>query len=109
MDQSVGEKAILEAPTLPVMGMSRKAVGAAALSVSVVWFLVVVSLSSDWNNRRDNAVTAVPSITGGRGKQQGSSIHHQDININYVSKRRVPNGPDPIHNRRAGDLQLPPT
>ncbi|TXG59046.1 hypothetical protein EZV62_016875 [Acer yangbiense] len=25
--------------------------------------------------------------------------HHQDSDLNYVSKRRVPNGPDPIHNR----------
>lgn len=24
---------------------------------------------------------------------------HQDMDFNYVSKRRVPNGPDPIHNR----------
>lgn len=28
--------------------------------------------------------------------------------INYMSKRRVPNGPDPIHNRRAGNSGRPP-
>ncbi|KAI5679120.1 hypothetical protein M9H77_10070 [Catharanthus roseus] len=28
--------------------------------------------------------------------------------INFVSKRRVPNGPDPIHNRRAGNSNQPP-
>ncbi|XP_030499099.2 uncharacterized protein LOC115714513 [Cannabis sativa] len=28
--------------------------------------------------------------------------------INYMSKRRVPNGPDPIHNRRAGKSGRPP-
>ncbi|PON53732.1 CLAVATA3/ESR (CLE)-related protein [Trema orientale] len=28
--------------------------------------------------------------------------------INYMSKRRVPNGPDPIHNRRAGKKGRPP-
>ncbi|KAI3412304.1 uncharacterized protein J3R85_017562 [Psidium guajava] len=26
----------------------------------------------------------------------------------YTSKRRVPNGPDPIHNRRAGNSKRPP-
>ncbi|KAJ9683531.1 hypothetical protein PVL29_019208 [Vitis rotundifolia] len=33
---------------------------------------------------------------------------HQDWDLNYVSKRRVPNGPDPIHNRRAGKSREPP-
>lgn len=28
--------------------------------------------------------------------------------LNYVSKRRVPNGPDPIHNRRAVKFRQPP-
>ncbi|KAH7515829.1 CLAVATA3/ESR (CLE)-related protein 25 [Ziziphus jujuba] len=30
------------------------------------------------------------------------------LDINYMSKRRVPNGPDPIHNRRAGNSGRPP-
>ncbi|KAK2647603.1 hypothetical protein Ddye_015092 [Dipteronia dyeriana] len=33
---------------------------------------------------------------------------HQDSDLNYVSKRRVPNGPDPIHNRRASKARQPP-
>ncbi|KAG9151979.1 hypothetical protein Leryth_002253 [Lithospermum erythrorhizon] len=28
--------------------------------------------------------------------------------LNFISKRRVPNGPDPIHNRRAGNSHQPP-
>nr|GEU82415.1 CLAVATA3/ESR (CLE)-related protein 25 [Tanacetum cinerariifolium] len=28
--------------------------------------------------------------------------------LNYVSKRRVPNGPDPIHNRRTRNTGQPP-
>ncbi|OMO52775.1 CLAVATA3/ESR (CLE)-related protein 25-like protein [Corchorus olitorius] len=35
----------------------------------------------------------------------------QDTNnfhLNHVSKRRVPNGPDPIHNRRAAKSRQPP-
>ncbi|KAL5582439.1 hypothetical protein UlMin_014881 [Ulmus minor] len=32
----------------------------------------------------------------------------RDSNIIYVSKRRVPSGPDPIHNRRAFKTRQPP-
>ncbi|KAL3636307.1 hypothetical protein CASFOL_020854 [Castilleja foliolosa] len=28
--------------------------------------------------------------------------------LNYVSKRKIPNGPDPIHNRKAGSSHRPP-
>lgn len=34
----------------------------------------------------------------GKGK---STLVHQRLDLNYMSKRRVPNGPDPIHNRSA--------
>ncbi|KAK6922102.1 hypothetical protein RJ641_012609 [Dillenia turbinata] len=34
--------------------------------------------------------------------------HHPLLDLNYMSKRRVPNGPDPIHNRRAGNSRQPP-
>ncbi|KAL1550945.1 hypothetical protein AAHA92_18845 [Salvia divinorum] len=30
------------------------------------------------------------------------------LELNYMSKRRVPNGPDPIHNRGAGKSHRPP-
>ncbi|KAK9277405.1 hypothetical protein L1049_006948 [Liquidambar formosana] len=33
---------------------------------------------------------------------------HPGLDLNYMSKRRVPNGPDPIHNRRAGNSRQPP-
>ncbi|XP_062106739.1 CLAVATA3/ESR (CLE)-related protein 25 [Humulus lupulus] len=33
---------------------------------------------------------------------------HWDTNLIYVSKRRVPNGPDPIHNRRVVTTRQPP-
>ncbi|GMJ13155.1 CLAVATA3/ESR-RELATED 26 [Hibiscus trionum] len=41
----------------------------------------------------------------GKGK---SGLVHQRMDLNYMSKRRVPNGPDPIHNRRAGNSGRPP-
>ncbi|XP_039045033.1 CLAVATA3/ESR (CLE)-related protein 25-like [Hibiscus syriacus] len=37
-----------------------------------------------------------------------SSVAHPKQDLNYMSKRRVPNGPDPIHNRRAGNSGRPP-
>lgn len=40
------------------------------------------------------------------GKQRQAG--HRNFDLNYVSKRRVPNGPDPIHNRRAGKSTQPP-
>ncbi|KAK8582827.1 hypothetical protein V6N13_069595 [Hibiscus sabdariffa] len=42
----------------------------------------------------------------GKGKS-GVALSKQDLNY-YMSKRRVPNGPDPIHNRRAGNSGRPP-
>ncbi|KAL8137423.1 hypothetical protein V2J09_003424 [Rumex salicifolius] len=33
---------------------------------------------------------------------------HLGHHLIYVSKRRVPNGPDPIHNRRVGESRRPP-
>ncbi|CAH9087503.1 unnamed protein product [Cuscuta epithymum] len=52
---------------------------------------------------------------GGRGRRmkmddgkklEVSSNVHADLN--FMSKRKVPNGPDPIHNRRAGNSHRPP-
>ncbi|XP_049365912.1 uncharacterized protein LOC125830785 [Solanum verrucosum] len=41
-------------------------------------------------------------------KRSSSSHVHPKIDFNLVSKRRVPNGPDPIHNRRARSSRRPP-
>ncbi|KGN47786.1 uncharacterized protein LOC101209880 [Cucumis sativus] len=45
------------------------------------------------------------AVGGGRG---GKVVDHPEWHLNYMSKRRVPNGPDPIHNRRAGNSGRPP-
>ncbi|KAK2374876.1 subtilisin CLE36 protein precursor [Trifolium repens] len=44
------------------------------------------------------------------GKDKGVVVvnHDAQLDFNYMSKRRVPNGPDPIHNRRAGNSGRPP-
>ncbi|KAI3462968.1 hypothetical protein Pfo_019631 [Paulownia fortunei] len=77
-----------------VMG-SRSKVMRAALSVSFIWFLLLVISAESVNQLK------LMEIENG--------ALHQNFNLNYVSKRRVPKGPDPIHNRRAGSSKLPPT
>ncbi|KAJ6351613.1 hypothetical protein OIU85_005448 [Salix viminalis] len=42
----------------------------------------------------------------GREKQL---VYDPELDLNFVmNKRKVPNGPDPIHNRRAGNSKRPP-
>ncbi|GAB2280384.1 hypothetical protein Dimus_015019 [Dionaea muscipula] len=67
---------------------------------------VVDSVSSRQTREKIAAVTTTDNIdTTTREK----IIAAQPImDINYLSKRRVPNGPDPIHNRRAGNSKQPP-
>ncbi|WOH09657.1 hypothetical protein DCAR_0729115 [Daucus carota subsp. sativus] len=54
------------------------------------------------------ATLTVPSSRsfGLIGKQRNAG--HGAAKLHYVSKRRVPNGSDPIHNRRAGKSTRPP-
>ncbi|KAI9111921.1 hypothetical protein K1719_017611 [Acacia pycnantha] len=44
----------------------------------------------------------------GRTDTDHKHVNQQELDFNYMSKRRVPNGPDPIHNRRAGNSGRPP-
>ncbi|XP_022775560.1 CLAVATA3/ESR (CLE)-related protein 26-like [Durio zibethinus] len=53
------------------------------------------SLSTSGKLQQEEQVKVI-----GRGK---SGLVHPQLDLNYMSKRRVPNGPDPIHNRRAGN------
>ncbi|XP_011086437.1 CLAVATA3/ESR (CLE)-related protein 25 isoform X2 [Sesamum indicum] len=45
-------------------------------------------------------------VSAGLGRRTDRVL--SKVEINYMSKRRVPNGPDPIHNRRAGNSHQPP-
>ncbi|KAI3713191.1 hypothetical protein L1987_71764 [Smallanthus sonchifolius] len=67
--------------------------------VGFCWFLLFATTI--------HARTAVPSAASfevfkSQGKTRDGSV------LNYVSKRRVPNGPDPIHNRRTRNTRQPP-
>ncbi|XP_021647175.2 CLAVATA3/ESR (CLE)-related protein 25 [Hevea brasiliensis] len=94
------------------MGSGRRALRAllgAILFVGVIWFLCV-GISANHATRMTRRATVVStgtfehSILIGRGRHP----RHKDLDLNYVIKRRVPNGPDPIHNRRASQSRQPP-
>ncbi|KAI4328336.1 hypothetical protein L6164_020695 [Bauhinia variegata] len=58
------------------------------------------TLSTNWSAER---LKHEGDVLGGE-----KPVDHAELDINYMSKRRVPNGPDPIHNRRAGNSGRPP-
>ncbi|XP_004297689.1 PREDICTED: CLAVATA3/ESR (CLE)-related protein 25 [Fragaria vesca subsp. vesca] len=47
-------------------------------------------------------------FAGTSTKHADQKLVHPELDLNYMSKRRVPNGPDPIHNRRTGNSGRPP-
>lgn len=90
-----------------------KASLAGVLFVSFLWFLFVGVLANNQATKADIVeATMIPPRNFDiwkliRSKRRHSLLHHTS-DFNYVSKRRVPNGPDPIHNRRAGEYRQPP-
>ncbi|PIM99273.1 hypothetical protein CDL12_28237 [Handroanthus impetiginosus] len=83
------------------MGSTRK-----VLSVSFIWFFVLV-IFANLSNQKSTITIPSAKIVKLIGEEKGS--FHQNLNLNCVSKRTVPTGPDPIHNRRIGSTKLPPT
>ncbi|XP_050236223.1 CLAVATA3/ESR (CLE)-related protein 25 [Mercurialis annua] len=63
-----------------------------------VWFLSVASLKT---------TTTLTLHEADLGSEKLGYDHQLDLNY-MMSKRKVPNGPDPIHNRRAGNSKRPP-
>ncbi|XP_018480747.1 CLAVATA3/ESR (CLE)-related protein 25 [Raphanus sativus] len=68
----------------------------AVVSLSIIVFLLVGILAS--------SATSVPSTD----KVKNLRFRSKDTNLFPESKRKVPNGPDPIHNRKARTSRLPP-
>ncbi|KAK7266253.1 hypothetical protein RIF29_18895 [Crotalaria pallida] len=97
------------------MGFSsrRRLLLGALVSVGIIWFmfLSIISVNSHQTKR---TVVLVPSLSVLSkhlklvGMQRQHSLHSNSGMI-FVSKRRVPNGPDPIHNRKAVKYRQPPT
>ncbi|RDX98394.1 CLAVATA3/ESR (CLE)-related protein 25, partial [Mucuna pruriens] len=72
--------------------------------VGLVCLLVLGSLGSGEGTRQWSAERVKHERVVGGDKL----VNREELDFNYMSKRRVPNGPDPIHNRRAGNSGRPP-
>ncbi|KAK6241999.1 hypothetical protein QQP08_006882 [Theobroma cacao] len=92
-----------------------KALFGTLVVLGFILVLLVGTLQSEGNETKTTLRTETSSSTGklqehakvlGRGKSLIDG--HPQLDLNYMSKRRVPNGPDPIHNRRAGNSRRPP-
>ncbi|XP_062189273.1 uncharacterized protein LOC133892479 [Phragmites australis] len=90
-------------------GSARRA-SAAALAI-LLGGLVLVSLVVERSSKASSpmSITAVGGrrmmigANGGLGDQRRTLEDFRDDDPLSSSKRRVPNGPDPIHNRGAGE------
>ncbi|KAI3726069.1 hypothetical protein L1987_65866 [Smallanthus sonchifolius] len=61
------------------------------------------------NTVHDKALGAIPpTASTSFSMSKGATRKHKGLVLNYVSKRRVPNGPDPIHNRKVTNTRQPP-
>ncbi|CAK9162854.1 unnamed protein product [Ilex paraguariensis] len=82
----------------------------AILFVGFIWFLFVGILGKQVTKTSSNSIAVSSKGNFKLLKLIGTErlSVHQKFDLNYVSKRRVPNGPDPLHNRRAGKYRQPP-
>ncbi|KAL7261011.1 hypothetical protein ACSBR1_006637 [Camellia fascicularis] len=92
------------------MGSSGRAVKAVFGSLVLVGFIWLLLVGVSHSKTRE---TNTSSWLGGRFKRL-ETIGSEKLDVqprsdlNFMSKRRVPNGPDPIHNRRIGNSRQPP-
>uniref|UniRef100_A0A1J3JWB9 CLAVATA3/ESR (CLE)-related protein 25 n=1 Tax=Noccaea caerulescens TaxID=107243 RepID=A0A1J3JWB9_NOCCA len=77
-------------------GNGIRALVGALVSLGIIVFLLVGILA--------NSAQGVPSTE----KVKSLRFSSNDVYLFHVSKRKVPNGPDPIHNRKAETSRLPP-
>lgn len=67
-------------------------------TLALVGFIFLLLVGNQESGR-----TTFSTQSGGNFKQvdmgREKLVDHPELDLNYMSKRRVPNGPDPIHNR----------
>ena len=65
------------------------------------FLLCLVIVGSLCSGRGDGDQTRRPAAASASilSAERGKAVDHAELDINNMSKRRVPNGPDPIHNR----------
>lgn len=86
------------------MGRGGRALGflyGVTVLVGVIWLLFVCTIAdhATATTTKSIRVSSTKGLRHGEFVGQERLDSHQDFHLNYVSKRRVPNGPDPIHNR----------
>ena len=81
---------------------NRRFLFGALVSVAVIWF-IFLAISVNRQNKRTMIVPS--SVISKHLKLKSVGVERRGLGLHtntgmiYVSKRRVPNGPDPIHNR----------
>ncbi|KAL5759666.1 hypothetical protein ACOSP7_018186 [Xanthoceras sorbifolium] len=78
--------------------------------VGFIWLLLVGTLESGGNKDTTAALKSQSTENLHRMEASGREkyLNRPEMDLDSMSKRRVPNGPDPIHNRRAGNSRRPP-
>lgn len=72
-----------------------------ALAVGWLICLLLIGNLESGGNSTSTLTTTQSTANLQRAEALGREkfIDHPELDLNYMSKRRVPNGPDPIHNR----------
>ncbi|KAE9612769.1 hypothetical protein Lal_00005790 [Lupinus albus] len=86
---------------------SRRLLHGALVFVGVIWFMLL-AISMNLHQTKTTMVL-VPLHVISKHLKLVEMKRHSNSGMIFVSKRRVPNGPDPIHNRRAVKFRQPPT
>lgn len=89
---------------------------AAVATVMLVLILLVGALESGATKMTTRTQTVLDRVAKDDLKHHEELIgrdqklvYNPELDLNFVmNKRKVPNGPDPIHNRRAGNSRRPP-
>ncbi|KAJ8643473.1 hypothetical protein MRB53_005221 [Persea americana] len=97
--------------------MGRGSMKALFVSIALVVLLRFLFVEILVNGGTTSAVAAAGATTSTsirsnfnhfKATRRNGPILHPELDPNYMSKRRVPNGPDPIHNRGSGKSRQPP-
>ncbi|GMP29088.1 hypothetical protein CsSME_00004354 [Camellia sinensis var. sinensis] len=91
-------------------GRVLRALLGAVFFMGFIWFLFVGVLASRVTRTTTTTIHESTAKSDELLKliAKERQVGHWDLDPNYESKRRVPNGPDPIHNRKAGKTREPP-
>ncbi|CAL5369995.1 unnamed protein product [Camellia sinensis] len=88
-------------------GRVLRALLGAVFFMGFIWFLFVGVLASRVTRTTTTTIHESTAKSDELLKliAKERQVGHWDLDPNYESKRRVPNGPDPIHNRESGENQ----